>query len=110
MISNYCSEIKIAMFQSISECQGDKWRSIVKLRTNRGKNRANPPNYCTRVDQIFTSCVPGCWACVGHSTATDDVQPTAWTHRELSSWWSQSTFTHSLAVNSSHCLQVTHTD
>jgi len=27
MIADYSSEIKIAIFSSVSECQGDKWRS-----------------------------------------------------------------------------------
>jgi len=40
MIADYSAEIKIAMFQSISERQSDEWRFIVKLRANRGKKCA----------------------------------------------------------------------
>jgi len=31
MITDYSSEIKIAIFQSVSECQHAKWAIIVKL-------------------------------------------------------------------------------
>ena len=37
MIADYSAEIKIEIFQSISERQRDEWRFIVKLRANRGK-------------------------------------------------------------------------
>jgi len=41
MITDYCSEIKIAIFQSVSERQRAKWATIVKLRPSRSKNSTN---------------------------------------------------------------------
>jgi len=38
MITGYSSEIKIAIFQSISACQSAEWRFIIKLWPSCGKN------------------------------------------------------------------------